>query len=186
MKREDLKKLGIEDEVIDKIMAMNGQDIESHKTKLTTAQTELKASQDQLKEANQQIEKFKGMDVESIQKAADEWKTKAEKAEQAASEQITKLKFDHALESALSDAKAKNPKAVKALLNTEGLKLNEDGSILGLKEQLETITKENDYLFESENPTPKIVTVGNNKTVVGDAVVNAAREAAGLPPLEEK
>ena len=40
MKREDLKKLGIEDSLVDSIMALHGSDIEKNKTDLATAQTE--------------------------------------------------------------------------------------------------------------------------------------------------
>ena len=181
MKREDLEKLGITDkEQLDNIMALHGQDIESHKTKVTTAQEEVKTVKDQLKEAAKQIEDFKGMDVEGIKKASDDWKTKFENAQKDAETKMNQLKFEHALDGALSGAKAKNQKAVKALLNTEGLKLLEDGSILGLKEQLEKIKSENDYLFEGEKVDPKIVGQTSGAKVTSDAIVEAARQAAGL------
>jgi hypothetical protein len=179
MKREDLKALELEDGVIDQIMKLHGQDIEAHKTKLTEAEKQAEALQGQLTEANKAIEGFKDLDVDSIKKTADDWKAKAEQAQTEAQAEIEKLKFDHALEGALSGAKAKNPKAVKALLDMEALKFN-DGKIIGLEDQLKTIQESNDYLFDSDEPSPKIISGGNNKKVIGDAVVNAAREAAGL------
>lgn len=181
MKREQLKELGLEDAVIDKIMGLHGTDIESHKTKVTELQGQVDAAQIQLTEANTQIEKFKGMKPEELKAAADEWRVKFDQAQADAKNQLESLKFDHALESALTGARARNPKAVASLLSRDALKLNDDGSILGLKEQLETIQKDNDYLFESSTPTPKIVIGGNNKSVVGDPMIIAAREAAGLP-----
>ncbi len=48
------------------------------KEKFDTKETELKNINIQLTEANKQIESFKGMDVEGIKKAADDWKTKYE------------------------------------------------------------------------------------------------------------
>ena len=51
---------------------------------------------------------------------------------------IEKLNFDTKLDKALTDAKAKNPKTVKALLNLENLKLDGE-DIIGLKEQLEAL-----------------------------------------------
>jgi len=120
------------------------------------------------------------LDPEALQKAADDWKVKAETAQAEATSQIAALKFDHALDGALSGAKAKNVKAVRALLNTELLKLADDGSVSGLKEQLEKIKSENDYLFESDTPTPKVVVGGNPKNVLSDSMVLAARRAAGL------
>lgn len=182
MKREELKALELADDVIDKIMALHGKDVEASKTALTTAQTELDNAKKQLTEANTAIEGFKKLDVDGIKAAADEWKTKAEQAQAEATAQVSKLKFDHALDGALTGAKAKNAKAVRALLSMETLKLNDaDGSIVGLKDQLETLQKENDYLFESETPTPKIVLGGNNKPITEDALSAAMRKGAGLP-----
>lgn len=182
MKREDLKAMGLTDEQIDKVMAENGKDVEAQKAKTTAAETSLKAANDQLAEAGKQIEAFKGMDVEGVKKAAADWQAKAEQAQKDAAAQVASLKFDYALEGALTGAKAKNSKAVRALLNAEGLKLNEaDGSIIGLKEQLEKIKSENDYLFESEAADPKIVASAQSKSVLTDPVIIAARQAAGLP-----
>ena len=196
MKREDLKKLGLTDEVIekagleadvlDKIMALHGKDIEKHKEDLATATTAAEGLQKQLDEANKQIESFKELKPEELQKAVEDWKTKAETAEAEAKKQIDALKFHHALDGALLGAKARNPKAVKALLKIDDLKLTDDGKLLGLDEQVEALKTENDYLFESDEPDPKIVTGGKNKTVIGDASVMAAREAAGLPIEKDK
>jgi len=187
MKRDELKTLGLTEEQIDKIMAENGKDIESLKGKISTIETELKSAKDQLTEANSTIEGFKKLDVESIQKAADEWKTKAETIQTEAQKQVAQLKFDHALDGALTGAKAKNAKAVKALLDLENLKLNEtDGSVIGLEDQLNKIKEANDFLFENDKQPPTIVVGGNNQSVLTDKVVEAARKAAGLITPEGK
>jgi len=185
MNKKDLTELGIAEDIAEKIIVMHGKDIEKHKTALETAQAEGKSVKDQLAEASKQIEAFKGMDIDGIKKAADDWKAKAEKAEADAKTQLDALKFDHSLDTALSAAKAKNSKAVKALLDVANLKLNDtDGSIIGLEDQLKKIKEGNDYLFESDTPTPKIVT-GGKQTVSTDSVVDAARKAAGLPLNKE-
>jgi predicted nucleic acid-binding Zn-ribbon protein len=185
MKREDLEKIeGLSKEAIDRIMALHGQDITNHQTKLTTAQTELDGLKAQLTEANTTIESFKKLDVDGIKAAADDWKAKAEKATADAAAQMTALKFDHALDGALSGAKAKNSKAVKALLDMELLQKAYDdktGTIIGFEDHLKPVKEANDYLFESDEKTPVIVKGGNNQSVIGDVVVNAARQAAGLP-----
>jgi predicted nucleic acid-binding Zn-ribbon protein len=182
MKREDLKKLELNDEAIDAVMKLHGADIEARKADLAAAQAEVDTLKGQLTEAGTTIEGFKKLDVDGIKAAADEWKAKAEQAALDATAQVSALKFDHALDSALTAAKAKNAKAVKALLKSEDLKLAEDGSIVGLKEQLETIKSENDYLFDSETPSPKIVAGGKNSSLIGDVVLDAARQAAGVTP----
>jgi hypothetical protein len=181
MNKEDLKKLGIEDEaLIQSIIVLHGKDIEKFKVDLTTVTTELTNTKTQLAEAGETIEGFKKLDVEGVKKSADEWKAKAEQAQADAQIQLTNLKFGYALDGALTQAKAKNVKAVKALLKSEDLKLTEDGQIMGLTEQLEKIKTENDYLFESTERNPKFVAGGGDKSAIADAVVQAARQAAGL------
>jgi Phage minor structural protein GP20 len=182
MKREDLKQLELSDEVIDKVMALHGADIESHKARITTMQTELDTTQAQLTEAGATIEGFKRLDIDAIKAAADDYKAKFEQAQTESAAQLASLKFDHALESALTTAKAKNPRAVQALLSRDLLKLNDaDGSIIGLNEQLETIKKDNDYLFADAKETPKIVVGGSSQKILGNAFTEAARRGAKLP-----
>lgn len=183
MKREFLKELGLTDEQIDKIMGENGKDIEAQKAKTLIADEASKAVLKQLEEANAQIEGFKAMKIEDVQKAAAEWEGKARAAEEAAGAQVKQLKFDHALDAALIAAKARNPKAVRALLDLEQLSkgFNEtDSSFSALETQLKEIRDSNGFLFEDNTPTPKIVTGGQNKSVLSDPVILAARRAAGL------
>lgn len=180
MKREDLKALELSDEAIDKIMALHGKDIESHKQAVTTAETERDALKGQLDEAAKQIESFKGMDIEGVKKSADEWKAAAEQAKKDAAAQVEKIKFDHALEKELKEWKVKDPGDVIPHLKPEMLKLGEDGKFIGLKEQIEPLKSTKDYLFSDTKEPPRIVTGGNNQPVNMDAVTAAARTAAGL------
>ena len=175
MKTEFLKSLNLSQEVIDKIMAENGKDIAVEQKKAEKVIQErdsykLKAEslETQVNDANTEIQKFKDMDIDGIKKAADDWKETAEKAKADADKQISQMKFDYALSAALTGAKAKNAKAVKALLDMDGLKFN-DGKIVGLDEQLAQITADNDYLFESDEPAPEFVkgTNGGSGSVGG-------------------
>ena len=182
MKREDLEKLGLAKEAIDSVMALHGADIEAHKAKVTTAEETAANLQTQLADANKQIEDFKGMNVEQIKAAADEWKTKFETAQTDFTAQLAQRDFDHDLDGALTGAKAKNAKAVRALLSTDDLR-DANGKFIAERftEQLAKIKPENDYLFESDVKTPVLVTGTNSKSVIGDVVIDAARTAAGLP-----
>ena len=180
MKREELEKLGLEKEAIDQIMALHGRDIEANKAKAAAIESERDGLKSQLDEAAKAIEGFKALDIEGVKKSADEWKAKAEQAQKDAEKQVYQVRYESALSDALKASKAKNVKAVRALLNEADLKLTDDG-LVGLKEQLEKVKPENDYLFESDVPTPKIVSGGGNKPIENqDAVVIAARKAAGL------
>lgn len=175
MKTEFLKSLNLSQKVIDKIMAENGKDIAVEQKKAEKVIQErdsykLKAEslETQVNDANTEIQKFKDMDIDGIKKAADDWKETAEKAKADADKQISQMKFDYALSAALTGAKAKNAKAVKALLDMDGLKFN-DGKIVGLDEQLAQIKADNDYLFESDEPAPEFVkgTNGGSGSVGG-------------------
>lgn len=63
--------------------------------------------------------------------------------------ELKKLRLDHAIENALSKAGARNTKAARALLDESKIVMGDDNTIAGLTEQLETIRKDNDFLFES-------------------------------------
>ncbi len=60
---------------------------------------------------------------------------------------IDALRFDAALKEGIEETKPRSFKAVKALLDMEGLSLV-DGKIGGLAEQLGRLKQEHDYLFE--------------------------------------
>lgn len=182
MKKEELIALGIAEDVADKIFAIHGKDIAKLQTAADTAKTESEGLKTQLTEAGATIEGFKKMDVDGIKAAADEWKQKAADAQAEATKQIAALKYDHALEGALSAAQVKNAKAVKALLDANALKFNDaDGSIVGLDDQLKKVKETDSYLFTDTTPVPVIVKGGQPHSVIGDNVFDAARKAAGLP-----
>lgn len=189
MNKKDLIDLGIAEEVAEQVVILHGKGIESHKAKITTMQTELETTQGQLTDANKQIEDFKGMNIDEITAAADEWKRKYETAQTESVAQLSELKFDHWLDGALTTARAKNPKAVKALLDIDALKKAYDekaNTVVGFDEHLKPIKSENDYLFADEKVVPKIVTNTNNKSVLSDKIMDAARKGAGLVAEEKQ
>ena len=183
MNKQALLDLGLEDEdVIQKIIILHGKGIEKFKKDLEVNDKKINNLSTQLEEANQTIANFKEMDVDAIKAAADEWKTKAEQIQTEAEAEIQKLKFENTLDLALSAAKPKNVKALKALLNMDDLKLSQEtGEIVGLEEQLKQLTEEHDYLFDSDKPVPKITTGSTNSGVNIDSIVESARREAGLP-----
>lgn len=188
MKTDFLKELGLEKDVIDKILAENGKDIETLKMQaekdraaISAKDVEIKSLSDQLAAAGEQIEGFKKLDVEGTKKAADEWKQKAEQAEKDRDEQIAAIKFDHALGAKLADVKAKDADILIKLIDKDNLKLTDDGNILGLDEQLSKIKEEKGFLFEPDKPTPRIIAGGSGGEGGRDDIA-AARAVMGLPP----
>ena len=178
MKKEELTALGLTEEQAASVFAINGKDIEATKAKYA----DYDDVKTQLSDANKAIEDFKGMDIEGVKKSAEEYKAKFEQAEADATKKMSELQFSHALDAALSGAKSKNAKAVKALLDMDGLKQNGD-DIVGLKEQLEKIKTENSYLFDDETPAPTFTTQTSGGGSVGES--DTLRKAMGLPPIKE-
>lgn len=112
-----------------------------------------KLSDENLKKANATLEELKGKAGLSDEYKAqiDKLKDEAKKAEEAHKATIAQMKRDSAIESALTSAKARNTKAVRALLDEGKLVLNEDGTLSGLKEQIEAVKKDNAFLFDSSD-----------------------------------
>lgn len=121
------------------------------KARFDQVNTEAKDYKKQVSERDKQLS-----DLKSEFKDAAGLKTKVEELEAANKQkdtdyqnQLTKLKFDNALEQALKNIKAKNTKALKALLDLEKVKLDGE-TLLGLEDQITALKKENEYLFEKE------------------------------------
>ena len=182
MKTEELKELGIEDEeLIKQIFALHGRSVERIKTEAATYKAASDTAQQQLLEATNMINSFKEMDIEGIKATSEKWESEAKRIAEEAETKLQTQKFDHTLENALRDAKAKNVRAVRALLDTEKLKIAEDESIEGLEDQLNEVRSKNDYLFEDETPQPKIVAKSSSRGAgLTDAVLSSVRKAAGL------
>lgn len=123
------------------------------KDKFTAKEAEATALKEQITNANKQIDDFKKLDVEGIKAAADKYKSDYEAAQTKYQADIEKMKLDYAIERELRNAKAKNVKAVKALLDLDKVKLDGE-SLLGLTEQLETTKTDAPYLFD-EAADPK-------------------------------
>ena len=157
MTKEELEALGLDAEQIKEVFKLNGIAVNNAKGDLSTKEQELADAKKLLDDANKEIEGFKDLDVEAIKAKAEDYKAKFEEAQEKAKEELDKVQFNHILENTLKGAKARNVKAVKALLDLEGLKLNE-GKVVGLDEQLESIQKENEFLFEVEDVKPNTPT----------------------------
>ena len=149
MTKEQLVALGLDETQIAEVFKLHGLVVNPVKTDLSTKEAEVKTLQGQIKTANDEIEKFKKLDVEGIQKAADDYKTKYEDAEKKAKEDLETLQFEHNLDLAIKDAKAKDLKSVKVQLDLEELKKSKNQEE-DIKKALKTVIEEKDFLFENE------------------------------------
>ena len=145
MKREYLEKLGLDKEAIDKIMTENGKDIETEKSKVTAKEQELETIRDNLSKANETIKSYKGMNIDDIQKSADDWKTKYEGMEQ----ELTKVKNNTRLEKEIAGFNTIDSDVLLKLINHDDL-VYKDDKIHGLEDQIVKIKEGKPYLFPEE------------------------------------
>lgn len=157
MTRKQLEDLGLSKEQADAIMKINGDDIENAKSvsaaEIKNMQTEVEGLKGQVKERDTQLETLKAAagDNEALKtQIADLQKANAD-AVSAHESEMTQLKVDFAVEKALTGAKAKNIKAVKALLDLEGAKLDKEGNVKGLQEQIDKLVADEStkFLFDA-------------------------------------
>ncbi len=101
-----------------------------------TLSAEKKTLADTVKERDRQLETLKATtgDVEALKTKIATLQTENAAAAKAYEAEIKSLKIDTAVELALSAAKAKNVKAVKALLDLDKAELDADGTVKGLAE----------------------------------------------------
>lgn len=128
------------------------------RTDFNTVNTEKKALSDSLKDRDKQLETLKAStgDVEALKTQIAALQTENANSAKAHEAEIKSIKLDTAVETALAGAKAKNVKAVKALLELNKAELAEDGTVKGLADQIKKLTEstESSFLFETGTPKP--------------------------------
>lgn len=158
MKRDFLKALGIEDkDIIDKILDENSADIGRAKGELDTYKDKVKTLEDDIKTKDSTIsdlEKKVG-DVDALNQKITQLETDKATLTTELDTKVTEIKKNYAIESGVRDAKAKNIKAVMALLDMTKITYSED-KLEGLSEQLTALQGGEDtgFLFGENKSAP--------------------------------
>ena len=155
MKREFLQNFKVGDqplpkEIIDEIMAENGRDIESAKKPFA----DYDSIKEQLQTAKDGLKAFEGVDVAQLQSKVADLQGELNAKDTEWQGKLADMAFDHALEAAITGAKGKSAKAIRALLDVDALKgsKNQEADI---KAALEGLKKDSGYLFDDgKNPPP--------------------------------
>lgn len=155
MKKEDLVKLGLTEEDAEKVAKASEEELKGFipKARFDEVNEAKKHAEDSVKERDKQIEGLKSSagDADKLKQQIEELQNANKQKDNEHAAEIKKLKLDNAVDSALTAAKAKNLKAVRALLNLDKAELAEDGTVKGLAEQISALSKADDskFLFES-------------------------------------
>lgn len=158
MRREFLKNLGIEDkDTIDAILNENSADIGRAKTEVDELNSQVTQLKTQLSDKTTEFNNLKDStkDYETLQNTITTLRTEKTNLENQLNTEVSKLQKAHAIEGSIRDAKAKNVKAVMALLDLDKITY-ENNELSGISEQLETLKSGEDtsFLFAESQPLP--------------------------------
>ena len=132
-----------------KVYTTKHENIDERYNKLKTQKTELEA---QIKERDTQLADLSksNKDNEGLLNQIKDLQALNKQTTTDYENKINQMQFDYALEGALTNAKSKNNKALKALLDMNSIKYQE-GKLEGLQEQIEALQKDASYLFDLNN-----------------------------------
>ncbi len=116
------------------------------KEKFAAEAQKVEAANETIRQLQETVKKFDGVDAEKL-------KGDFEALQEKYNADTARLALDKALDIALLSSKARDVKAVRALLDGDKIKLDGD-KLTGLDEQLESLKKSHDYMFEAEKPAP--------------------------------
>lgn len=180
MKRKFLEDLGLEADVVEKIMAESGKDTTALKAKVDDLTEQVNVKDTTIAEKNKKIAELEKVDIEAIkQEQFDLGKAEGSK-------EIEEFKKQKAIEKAYEKEfevdgkkyKVKDKKGLQGYLDNEKIKYEND-KVTGLVEQFAEIVKTSPYLFETDTKNPQFAdkTPGTNQNKDSE---NALRQAMGL------
>lgn len=175
MKREDLTAQGLTEEQVEFVMSEYGKELnplkaerDSYKTQLDTAQASLKA--------------MEGVDPVALNKKITDLTTQLSGKDTEIANIRADYAFNDAVKEAIRKSGARNEKTVMALLNLDTLKASKNQQA-DITAAVEAVKKDNDYLFQSAKPVPKVVSstpgINNDAQTKKEAANEALRSFFG-------
>ena len=146
MKREFLKAMGLTDEQIDSIMDEHGSTVNAVKGERDNLKTEIGGLKEEIQNRDGQIDvlsKTAGTseeltkELERVKGENANWQDKYSKSQLQANVKLAVAK------------EANDANDILFFVNMENLKLNDDGSVEGLEDQLKTLKDSKPYLFNA-------------------------------------
>ena len=180
MKRDFLEGLKLDADVIDKIMAENGKDVNREKAKYADYEN----IKSQLEAANKTIEKFK--DYDQTKAEVEKYKAENEKLQKEHAAKIAAMERSAKVKDYLSSKKFVNDITREAIATKMGEVLGADESKgKNLDDIFTELTKDKADILKDETVAkpPTVTQMGGKSEVSNDDAM--ARAAMGLPPKKE-
>jgi len=182
MKKEDFVKLGLDEEAAKKCADASTEELKGYipKVRFDEVNNDKKQLELDVRERDTQLETLKNStgDVETLKQQIVALQADNKVKDEAHALEVKQLKLDAAVSAALTSSKAKNEKAVKALLNLENAEIGEDGTVKGLTDQIKKLqgAEDSKFLFETESkPKMKGAVPGETGKEDPDGKVNFSK-----------
>lgn len=161
-------------EVIDAILAENARDVEAAKKPFA----DYESIKEQLAAAKEGLKAFEGVDVKDLQGQVAKLTKDLSDKEAEHQAKLAAMEFDSTLKDAITAARGRSVKAVRAMLDVDTLRASKNQET-DIKAALEALKKDSGYLFESEEAPPPYA-AGTGAGGRPDRSMDAIRAAAGL------
>ena len=153
MKKEELLALGLNEEQADKVLDFTKDSVPYSRFKeVIDEKNELKS---EISNRDNQLKELAKItkDNEELNLKIKELQKTNETAQTEYESKLASLRLDNGIELALTQGGALNNKAVKALLNMENIKYEND-KLVGLEEQIKALKESDAYLFKGLETPP--------------------------------
>lgn len=180
MKREELKEIGLDDDAINKVMALHGKDITAAKDEAAKTTSELEQARAELQKANETLEKVK--DYDQVKNEVEKYKTELETSRKEHADKLAALELSAKVKDFTNNYKFVNEVTRDAYNSKLADALNADENKgKSLEELFKGLTdgKENIFIDEKKPAPPTILDMASDKPQEDDAAVRAVM---GLPP----
>lgn len=178
MERDFLEKQGLNADQIKAVMAQNGKETnalrDDYDRKLASLNDQVDGYKSQISDRDKQIKTLgsQAKDNEELKAKVAEFEKANKEKDKEWSSKLASQKKEFAISSALSKAGALENKAVLPFIDTGKVSLDENGNLLGFKEQVDAAKQNYGFLFkkdepaEPQKPATHVVVSGNGTSEV--------------------
>ena len=170
MKRNQLKDLGLNEDQIKAVMDLNGEDINNAKSGNDAIVEENNALKAQIAERDKDLKNLRknAKDNEELSNSYKELEAKYKNDTADLTNKLNQTRLTSAVDRALNASKVRDTKAIKGFLDMDKVKLDEQGNLSGLDEQIKEIHQTAPYIFDEgtkQNYEPNNGTPANTDPV---------------------
>lgn len=153
MKTEELTALGLNEEQVKQVFALNGKDIEKHKQRITALEGERDNFKAQFETADAALKKFEGIDPQELQDEIQTYKTQAEETKKSYEKKLTQRDQKDWIGKKLDEYGVTSPFARKQLISDcmseeSGLTWK-DGAFFGFDDFMKAAKEQDAGLYQT-------------------------------------